>query len=151
MSVGERVVQTAAPTLVASGDADATDKDFVLFVNKEGQFSGDYETPPFESAAPPQGPIDEETGEINWDCPCLQSALAPPCGEYFKAAFSCFVASKTEPKGSDCLEQFSAMQDCFRAHPEVYHSGHEDAGPEGVVEAEEPVGQNDKEEAPGEQ
>lgn len=97
------------------------DKDFVLFVDKAGRFSGDYEgiAASTETAAP-QSAINEETGEINWDCPCLQSALAPPCGEYFREAFSCFVASQTEPKGSDCLEKFSAMQDCFRAHPEIY-------------------------------
>jgi len=64
--------------------------------------------------------IDEETGEINWDCPCLEGALAPPCGQYFREAFSCFVASKIEPKGSDCMELFTAMQDCFRAHPDIY-------------------------------
>lgn len=68
----------------------------------------------------PQGPINEETGEINWDCPCLKGALEPPCGDYFKSAFSCFVASQSEPKGSECLELFAAMQDCFRAHPDVY-------------------------------
>lgn len=67
-----------------------------------------------------QSAIDEETGEINWDCPCLEGALAPPCGEYFREAFSCFVASKTEPKGSDCMEFFTAMQECFRAHPDIY-------------------------------
>ena len=70
--------------------------------------------------------INEETGEINWDCPCLQAAIAPPCGEAFKAAFTCFVASKTEPKGSDCLGFFSAMQDCYRAHPEIYMKDVED-------------------------
>ncbi len=64
--------------------------------------------------------INEETGEINWDCPCLKSALAPPCGEFFKEAFSCFVSSKADPKGSDCLDKFAAMQECFRVHPDIY-------------------------------
>lgn len=64
--------------------------------------------------------INEETGEINWDCPCLKTALAPPCGDFFKEAFSCFVASKTEPKGKDCLEKFTVMQECFRANPHIY-------------------------------
>lgn len=76
--------------------------------------------------------INEETGEINWDCPCLKPALAPPCGEYFREAFSCFVASKVEPKGSDCLEKFAAMQECFQAHPEIYLKdleGREDDSP----------------------
>lgn len=29
-----------------------------------------------------------------------------PCGEEFKAAFSCFVYSKEEPKGMDCIDRF---------------------------------------------
>jgi intermembrane space import and assembly protein 40 len=73
-----------------------------------------------ESNTTPQTAINEETGEINWDCPCLKSALEPPCGDLFKQAFSCFVSSKAEPKGSDCMEKFVAMQECFRAHPEIY-------------------------------
>lgn len=43
-----------------------------------------------------------------------------PCGDQFKDAFSCFVYSEQEPKGIECVEKFKAMQDCFRAHPEVY-------------------------------
>lgn len=46
-----------------------------------------------------------------------------PCGEQFKAAFSCFVYSEAEPKGVDCVEKFKAMQDCFREHPDVYGEG----------------------------
>ncbi|KAJ1921796.1 Oxidoreductase [Mycoemilia scoparia] len=61
-----------------------------------------------------------ETGEINWDCPCLGGMAHGTCGEQFKAAFSCFVYSKEEPKGVDCIDAFKAMQDCFRAHPEEY-------------------------------
>lgn len=68
----------------------------------------------------PSAAVNEETGEINWDCPCLKSALEPPCGHTFKAAFGCFVASKTEPKGLDCHELFKVMQECFQAHPEKY-------------------------------
>ena len=44
----------------------------------------------------------------------------PPCGETFKAAFSCFVYSKEEPKGADCVELFREMQSCFQQHPEIY-------------------------------
>jgi intermembrane space import and assembly protein 40 len=29
-----------------------------------------------------------------------------PCGEQFKAAFSCFVYSTEEPKGMDCIDKF---------------------------------------------
>lgn len=46
-----------------------------------------------------------------------------PCGEEFKAAFSCFVYSEAEPKGIDCVEKFKGMQDCFREHPDVYGEG----------------------------
>lgn len=46
-----------------------------------------------------------------------------PCGEEFKAAFSCFVYSEQEPKGIDCVEKFKSMQDCFREHPDIYGEG----------------------------
>ena len=49
-----------------------------------------------------------------------------PCGEQFKAAFSCFVYSKEEVKGMDCIEHFKTMQDCFREHPDVYGGELED-------------------------
>ncbi|KAK4688984.1 hypothetical protein P7C73_g1121, partial [Tremellales sp. Uapishka_1] len=73
-----------------------------------------------ESEAGPQGAFNEETGEINWDCPCLGGMADGPCGEPFKAAFSCFVYSEAEPKGMDCVEKFKNMQDCFREHPDIY-------------------------------
>ncbi|MCJ1463552.1 Oxidoreductase [Pseudocyphellaria aurata] len=73
-----------------------------------------------------QGAFNEETGEINWDCPCLGGMAHGPCGENFRAAFSCFVFSKVEPKGMDCIDNFKSMQDCFRQHPEVYGAEFED-------------------------
>ncbi|SPO46532.1 probable Mitochondrial intermembrane space import and assembly protein 40 [Moesziomyces antarcticus] len=73
-----------------------------------------------------QSAYDPETGEINWDCPCLGGMAHGPCGEQFKAAFSCFVYSEAEPKGIDCVEKFKAMQDCFREHPDVYKDEIED-------------------------
>ncbi|KAL0135087.1 hypothetical protein V8B55DRAFT_1557168 [Mucor lusitanicus] len=76
-----------------------------------------------------------ETGEINWDCPCLGGMAQGPCGEEFKAAFSCFVYSEAEPKGLDCVEKFKGMQDCFRLHPDVYGDEIDDDD-----EEEEPVG-----------
>jgi hypothetical protein len=45
-----------------------------------------------------------------------------PCGEEFKEAFSCFIFSKEEPKGVDCIEKFKGMQECFRKYPEIYAS-----------------------------
>lgn len=121
-------MEAMEPTSPDTNAVPEVEKDFILFVDKEGKFSGDYEAPSEEELAEtqPQSAVNEETGEINWDCPCLQSALAPPCGDFFREAFSCFVASKTDPKGGDCLEKFAAMQDCFRAHPEVYLKGIED-------------------------
>lgn len=77
-----------------------------------------------------------ETGEINWDCPCLGGMAQGPCGEEFKAAFSCFVFSEAEPKGLDCVEKFKGMQDCFRLHPDVYGDEIDDDD----EEEEEPVG-----------
>lgn len=59
-----------------------------------------------EEEADQQGAFNPETGEINWDCPCLGGMAHGPCGEDFKAAFSCFVYSTEEPKGMDCVEKF---------------------------------------------
>ena len=59
-----------------------------------------------EEEAGQEAAFDPETGEINWDCPCLGGMAHGPCGEEFKAAFSCFVFSKEEPKGMDCIEKF---------------------------------------------
>ncbi|KAG4303996.1 hypothetical protein PORY_002649 [Pneumocystis oryctolagi] len=66
--------------------------------------------------------IDPKTGEINWDCPCLGGMAYGPCGEEFKEAFSCFVYSKEEPKGMECIKKFQTMQDCFKKYPEVYNN-----------------------------
>lgn len=59
-----------------------------------------------EEEADQQGAFNPETGEINWDCPCLGGMAHGPCGEEFKAAFSCFVYSNEEPKGMDCIDKF---------------------------------------------
>lgn len=59
-----------------------------------------------EAEADQQGAFNPETGEINWDCPCLGGMATGPCGEEFKAAFSCFVYSQEEPKGMDCIDKF---------------------------------------------
>lgn len=85
--------------------------------------------PPIEGGAPEdtesadQGAFNPETGEINWDCPCLGGMAHGPCGMEFRAAFSCFVYSEAEPKGMECVEKFKTMQDCFREHPDVYGEG----------------------------
>ncbi len=59
-----------------------------------------------EQQASQEGAFNEETGEINWDCPCLGGMAHGPCGEQFRGAFTCFVFSKAEPKGMDCIENF---------------------------------------------
>lgn len=63
-----------------------------------------------EEEADQQGAFNPETGEINWDCPCLGGMAHGPCGEEFKAAFSCFVYSKEEPKGMDCIDRFKWVE-----------------------------------------
>lgn len=80
----------------------------------------------YEDEADSQGAFNPETGEINWDCPCLGGMAHGPCGENFRAAFSCFVFSKEEPKGMDCIDKFKSMQDCFRRFPDVYGAELED-------------------------
>lgn len=59
-----------------------------------------------EEEAGQQGAFNPETGEINWDCPCLGGMAHGPCGPEFKEAFSCFVHSTEEPKGMECIEKF---------------------------------------------
>ncbi|KAK0212743.1 hypothetical protein DFS33DRAFT_61965 [Desarmillaria ectypa] len=78
------------------------------------------EEPQSESSGSGGGAYNPETGEINWDCPCLGGMAHGPCGKEFRDAFSCFVHSEDEPKGINCVEKFQAMQTCFRAHPDVY-------------------------------
>ncbi|KAL2825295.1 hypothetical protein BDW59DRAFT_146364 [Aspergillus cavernicola] len=73
-----------------------------------------------EEEAGQQAAFNPETGEINWDCPCLGGMAHGPCGEDFKAAFSCFIYSEEEPKGIECIDKFKAMQDCFRLYPDIY-------------------------------
>ncbi|QUC16347.1 uncharacterized protein UV8b_00588 [Ustilaginoidea virens] len=73
-----------------------------------------------EEEAGQQGAFNPETGEINWDCPCLGGMATGPCGEEFKTAFSCFVYSTEEPKGMDCIDKFQGMQECFRKYPDIY-------------------------------
>lgn len=75
---------------------------------------------PTNKEAEQEGAYNPDTGEINWDCPCLGGMAQGPCGEEFKLAFSCFVYSEAEPKGIDCVEKFQGMQECFRKYPDHY-------------------------------
>lgn len=101
-----------------------------------------------EQEADQQGAFNPETGEINWDCPCLGGMAHGPCGEEFKAAFSCFVFSTEEPKGMDCIDKFKGMQTCFREYPEIYGAELEpDEDEDGVPADRDQPGFADKEPA----
>ncbi|PPQ63482.1 hypothetical protein CVT24_005139 [Panaeolus cyanescens] len=99
-----------------SSDDKALQQDESSSSTPESESEGQSESSP----AANKGAYDPVTGEINWDCPCLGGMAHGPCGEEFKEAFSCFVYSEAEPKGINCVEKFQAMQNCFRAHPDVY-------------------------------
>ncbi|CAK6955590.1 coiled-coil-helix-coiled-coil-helix domain containing 4b [Scomber scombrus] len=97
-------------------------KDRIIFATKE-----DHATPSNAELVEedPNDPYEERglilpNGEINWNCPCLGGMASGPCGSEFKDAFSCFHYSKEEVKGSECLEQFRAMQECIQRYPELY-------------------------------
>ncbi|KAJ2626211.1 Oxidoreductase, partial [Coemansia sp. RSA 1290] len=77
---------------------------------KESEISSSIDTAEFHTGDEQPAENDQsqafnpETGEINWDCPCLGGMAHGTCGEEFKAAFSCFVYSEEEPKGMDCID-----------------------------------------------
>jgi hypothetical protein len=98
------------------GRRDEGDKDEVYFLTKEDVYNAAQSQDNNDQSAA----YNAETGEINWDCPCLGGMAKGPCGEEFKTAFSCFVFSEAEHKGSDCISQFQAMQKCFQTYPEYY-------------------------------
>lgn len=93
--------------------------------------SGQESAEALEEEDSQQGAFNPETGEINWDCPCLGGMADGPCGEEFKAAFSCFVYSNEEPKGMECIDKFQHMRDCFRQYPEIYGAELEDDDDDG--------------------
>ncbi|CAG4930286.1 unnamed protein product [Parnassius apollo] len=85
--------------------------------------------------APAPGLINAD-GSINWGCPCLGGMATGPCGTQFRDAFSCFHYSETEPKGSDCYEKFSVMQECMAQYPELYGKDEDDDEAEAEAGAE---------------
>jgi len=78
----------------------------VAAADEEVESEGDGGLEGLEEEAGQQGAFNPETGEINWDCPCLGGMAHGPCGEEFRAAFSCFVYSTEEPKGVECIDKF---------------------------------------------
>lgn len=107
---------TASETASSNTATPSTEKPDLDAIPPDAQDKGENQ----EDSSDGQGAFNPETGEINWDCPCLGGMAHGPCGSEFREAFSCFVYSDKEPKGIDCVEKFKAMQDCFRAHPDVY-------------------------------
>ncbi|KAI2641284.1 hypothetical protein GGS21DRAFT_503900 [Xylaria nigripes] len=110
--------QTSAETPVK--EIDANGQGLVDIDGTEQRSPEEGSPEALEEEAAQQGAFNPVTGEINWECPCLGGMAHGPCGDEFKAAFSCFVYSQEEPKGMDCIDKFQHMQDCFRLHPEVY-------------------------------
>ncbi|ORY66742.1 hypothetical protein LY90DRAFT_222717, partial [Neocallimastix californiae] len=49
--------------------------------------------------------FNSETGEINWNCPCLGDITKGLCAKEYKAAFSCYIYSQAYPKGMYCIEK----------------------------------------------
>jgi intermembrane space import and assembly protein 40 len=65
-------------------------------------------------------PDDEKSIEEALNCPCIDGMKEGPCGEVFVSAYRCFLESKAEERGSDCLDQFQGMQACFVEHADYY-------------------------------
>ncbi|KFY95698.1 hypothetical protein V498_03209 [Pseudogymnoascus sp. VKM F-4517 (FW-2822)] len=127
----------AAPASDSSDASQESEGSAAAAPATEGEDGGDLQGGPLgdlEAEAGQEGAFNPETGEINWDCPCLGGMAHGPCGEEFREAFSCFVHSTEEPKGMECIEKFKGMQDCFRAHPDMYGAELEDEEEE--IEAE---------------
>mmetsp|Transcript_96330 Transcript_96330/g.133618 ORF Transcript_96330/g.133618 Transcript_96330/m.133618 type:complete len:128 (-) Transcript_96330:216-599(-) len=106
----------------------AHEKDRVMFVGKkeEEEHAAHFSSDESGEEDERMGAVGPD-GEIDWDCPCLQGMTKGPCGEPFKEAFACFVHSKAEPKGEDCLLEMRAMHDCIMAHPEHFESDGEES------------------------
>ncbi|XP_077297308.1 mitochondrial intermembrane space import and assembly protein 40-B-like isoform X1 [Arctopsyche grandis] len=99
------------------------DKDLVIFATKEDHAVPSTVTLPEPEPSP--GLI-LSNGDINWNCPCLGGMATGPCGVQFREAFSCFHYSEAEPKGSDCYEAFSTMQECMTKYPTLYNRENND-------------------------
>merc|ERR1712062_31946 len=72
--------------------------------------------------------------------------MGGPCGVEFREAFSCFHYSKSEVKGSECLEQFAKLQMCMKEYPELYEEKNKDGG-EAQEEASSEDSKKDEEES----
>ncbi|KFY23264.1 hypothetical protein V493_05969 [Pseudogymnoascus sp. VKM F-4281 (FW-2241)] len=132
-AVAAEAAAAAAPASDSSEASEESERNAAPATEGEGEVQGGS-IKDLEAEAGQEGAFNPETGEINWDCPCLGGMAHGPCGPEFREAFSCFVHSTEEPKGMECIEKFKGMQDCFRAHPDMYGSELEDD--EAEIEAE---------------
>ncbi|KAJ0173874.1 hypothetical protein K1T71_011023 [Dendrolimus kikuchii] len=108
-------------------------KDVVIIASREELAAPSRVTLPEPEPAP--GLILPD-GSINWGCPCLGGMATGPCGTPFRDAFSCFHYSEAEPKGSDCYEKFSLMQDCMARYPDLYGKDDDDELAQAMEEAQ---------------
>ncbi|CAI4229523.1 unnamed protein product [Auanema sp. JU1783] len=56
-----------------------------------------------------------DDGRINIECPCLHSPLAHRCGHLLREAVQCTNSSKTNPRGTDCVDHFIEYDLCLRS------------------------------------
>lgn len=99
---------------IAAHSATETVEPVVAAVEEvEGEQTEGSSIEDLEAEAGQQGAFNPETGEINWDCPCLGGMAHGPCGPEFREAFSCFVHSKEEPKGMECIDKFKYVFECY--------------------------------------
>lgn len=80
----------------------------------------DHENPQKTDVVQQSPGIIYPSGEINWDCPCLDGLASSPCAETFKKSFTCFYYSKEEAKGSDCLPEFVAFKECMDENEDYF-------------------------------
>jgi hypothetical protein len=123
VSEGKDVAFTGSASSGSSESESTAEKVSESEPQDSGSEAAASESPEGQSASHSQAAYNPETGEINWDCPCLGGMAHGPCGAEFRDAFSCFVHSEDEPKGINCVEKFKAMQSCFREHPDIYGEG----------------------------
>jgi len=98
-------------------------KDKIIFISEEDakqKSSIEFSKPEDEPTS-----LVQKDGSINWGCPCIGSMAIGPCGVEFREAFSCFHYSEAEPKGTDCFEKFSDMNECMSKYPELYENNDE--------------------------
>lgn len=92
--------------------------------------SENSELPENDSPSEPERTLTkEEMVEEALNCPCIAAMKDGSCGDAFIAAYRCFLESDTEPKGMDCMDQFTGMQGCMAEHPDEYNLDDDDEDP----------------------